>query len=490
MKAVRLLDEEPEAIEIEFEATSGEIPNMGDPYAGLTGSDDARGELFVTSVTGKSGKNLLRRETCGQERNEKGGPLAASTQHIFVDNNFVQVPILQGVKKVRLEAGTALPDLGSVQGFVRLRLPTETETRILSAPFEGQVVETGNTRIKFSDGGPNGIAYEVSGEARALLAVRGLNAQKAYLAGAGSFSSGRIFGTGKSVGQDYQGQPAFAEVVLVTRETEADYPFTLSRSLPQFSVWDYPAAFEVETSSAKAFDAEYGKVNSTGACSEASSDAALLPFSLCITSMRPSWGDSLHGQFVIAAPDTPALAGNLSALEVVLRTLETDDRQSPLPVGHRQFVVLSRGYGGDEPFIRANDYVLIEDFPGMEESKILSVDGTLVVRLPQELDRMTLDVTNLGNAANSGAGHEARLLGIENGSLRFALSGPRESFVQFQPRNSDGKAMATNNERIEAGNEPEQWIGSLRVSGAPATLEIVYAARQEKLEFPFSLRVE
>ena len=495
VKALRLHSGEPdsnegEIIEIELEATSGEIPNMGDPYAGVSGTDDARGQLFVTTVTDRSGKNLLREETCGKDRNDSGGALAANTQHIYVNEKFVQIPILQGTKSLRLGAGSKMEDLSGIEGFVRLRLPTETETRLVAAPFDGKVVETEQARIRFGDGGPNGVKYEVSGDPRAVLAVRALNAQKAYLAGAGSYSSGRLFGAGKSVGQSYQGQPVHVEVVLVTRETEADYPFSLSSPVPQFNVWDYPAAFEVQTQTAADFQANQGQIDSRGACEEAKSDDGLLPFALCMSSLRPSWGDSLHWQFIVAGPDTPSIAGNQSALEIELKSLEVDNKAEPVQIQHRQFVILSRAFGGEEPFIRENDYMLVEEVPGLEESQVLTASGNLIVRLPQELKRMALDVTNLGNAVAAEGGHGAVLTAIEDGSLKLALTGPRATFVQFVPKDREGKILPANNERIEAGEEPEEWVGSLRVSGVPSVLEIVYATKQAKLELPFTLKVQ
>lgn len=490
VKSLRLSEADPDVVEIEFAATSGKIPNMGEPHAGFAGNDEAHGELFISAVRDKSGQDTLRAETCGKERNSIGGPLSANTQYIYVNNDFVQIPVLQGDKAVRLVEGATLGELSKAEGFVRLRLPTQTKSHLLTAPFEGQVIETDRARIKFGDGAPNGLKYEVSGDPRAILTVRALNASKAYLAGAGSYSSGRFLGSGKSVGKNYQGQPAFAEVIVAERETGADYPFILESVTPQFNVWDYPAAFQVATQDAASFISAFGKVDSAAACEDAKSDPALEPFALCMNSMRPSWGDSLQGQFILAAPNAPALAENLSGIEVALSSITVEGGDAPLEVTHQEFVVLPIGFNGDKPYIDQNGYMLIEGLPGLEEAKITAVSGQLTVRFPLELERLSLDVTELGNVASRENGPSVRLVAIEDGSLRIEMTGSRDTLVQFIPKDREGKVLATNNERVEPGKAADQWVGSLRVSGVPASVDIVYAAKQSVMERPFSLSIE
>jgi hypothetical protein len=45
--------------------------------------------------------------------------------------------------------------------------------------------------------------------------------------------------------------------------------------------------------------------------------------------------------------------------------------------------------------------------------------------------------------------------------------------------------LAVNNARLDTTDEAGQWRASLSVSGRPTTLDIVFAAAQETLEYPF-----
>jgi hypothetical protein len=94
-------------------------------------------------------------------------------------------------------------------------------------------------------------------------------------------------------------------------------------------------------------------------------------------------------------------------------------------------------------------------------------------------------VTELGSRASHANGLTVRLVGFWNGSLQLDVSGPRERIVQFVPRDAAGQALAVNNARLDTTDEAGQWRASLSVSSRPTTLDIVFAAAQEILEYPF-----
>ncbi len=96
-------------------------------------------------------------------------------------------------------------------------------------------------------------------------------------------------------------------------------------------------------------------------------------------------------------------------------------------------------------------------------------------------------MTELGSRASPANGLTVRLVGFWTGSVQLDVSGPRERIVQFVPRDAAGQALAVNNARLDATGEPGHWRASLSVSGRPASLDIVFAAAQDVLEYPFDI---
>ncbi len=161
----------------------------------------------------------------------------------YVNNTFVQVPVVQGKKAVRLAPGAGVKDIAAITGYIDLRLPTRIETRRVEAPFEGQLVELPGLRIKLTESEPGAVKYEISGSSDRVLAVRGLNAAGQYLRSAGSYASNRMLGAGKTVSKSFAGTPAAVEFVIAAEEAVQRYPFEIAPVAPAFDQWDHPKPF-------------------------------------------------------------------------------------------------------------------------------------------------------------------------------------------------------------------------------------------------------
>ncbi len=131
---------------------------------------------FVNGLVNRDGRNLLREESCGAERNALGGDLDPADGMLFRNDNFVRVPILAGSKAVRLEPGATLSGIASVQGHIVLRLPTATKSYRIEAPFQSQTVSAPELRVVLGDSADGTIKYDISGRTDRLLAARALNA--------------------------------------------------------------------------------------------------------------------------------------------------------------------------------------------------------------------------------------------------------------------------------------------------------------------------
>ena len=489
LESLRFAEGEESLVEIKLEALSGELPNM-DIESMHAVKGDPRAQLFITHVRDHDGQELLRDEHCGRERNSVGGELKPTTRHHFVDKKFIRVPAVSGSKAVRLKPGVGIKDIASIEGYVGLRLPTQTETKRISAPFDGQVVEAPDVRVKFSEADPSTIKYEISGQSDRVLAIRALNGSKQYLRSAGSYASNRFLGSGKTVGKSFQGRPTVAELVVAREETVETYPFTLSPVSPRFDRWDYPKPYQVVTMSKNKFARSVAEVDLSAACEGRPADKQLKPFQLCPKSLRSGWR-SVQGQFQILAPDQPALQGNLSALELRIESVRTEaengGKGTKVPLEMGTYTKLRPTYGND--YLEDTPWLTAEEPPELKDKAIAGVQGRLVVRLPKRLAAVILDVTELGNSAQHESGLGAKLVEISDGRLKLQITGPRERIVQFVPRDAEGTALATNNSRLEPTEDSSQWVGSLSVSGIPATLDVVFAEVQDRLEYAFDLPV-
>ena len=61
--------------------------------------------------------------------------------------------------------------------------------------------------------------------------------------------------------------------------------------------------------------------------------------------------------------------------------------------------------------------------------------------------------------------------------------------MQFVPRDRDGTVLATNNARLERVEDSAHWLATVSVSGTPASLDVVFAEIQDRLDFAFDLPV-
>ncbi len=488
LQALRFAEGEEDVIEVEFEALSGALPNMAvDTMHAIKG--EPRAELFITHVRDNYGREMLRTEDCGPARNALGGELKPTTRYHQVDNASVFVAAVSGSKAVRLVPGASIRDIASVAGHFRLRLATRTETRRITAPFAGAVIEAPEVRVKLAEADSGTIKYEISGRSDRVLAVRALNGSAQYLRGAGSYASGRLLGAGKTVGKSFQGRPVIAEFIVAAEETVETYPFRLSPVAPRFESWDFPKPFRVAAIGKKAFAQKAAKLDLSAACAGRPADRQLKPFQLCPKSFRVGWG-MVRGQFRLLGPGQPALDRNLSALELRIESVRVAGQAAgaeSIPLAMASFVDLRSFYGKD--YLEGTPWLDTAQPDALEDKTIAAVQGRLVVRLPKRLARLTVDVTELGNAAVHNSGLGAKLVEIGDGRLKLEITGPRERVVQFVPRDGAGTVLAANNERLERVENSSHWLATLAVSGRPATLDIVFAEAQDRLDYAFDLPV-
>ena len=328
VRAVRLWKGDPSVREIELEASSGEIHNMGiDTMHDVKGRP--RAQFFVTHIRGAEGADLMREESCGKDRNHLGAELAPRAGMRFVDGKWFQVPEVRGKKTVRLKEAARLKDVQSLRGYVRLRLPTRIEVKRVEAPFPGKVVESDDVRLKLVPGKARDVKYELSGQTDRVLAVRAVNGRGEYLESGGSSASGRLIGRGKSVTKSFKGQPKAAEIIIASEEVEKDYPFEL-RSLDMVSnTPSYSKSPALPPMDRKEFAAKFASTEYDTPCEEGKPEQNAGPFLICSLQLSQDFrfgssdGTSLHPH--------PAKRNHFSTRK---RRRLRRDRSSPLLAPH------------------------------------------------------------------------------------------------------------------------------------------------------------
>ena len=106
-----------ELVEISIAVLSGEIPNMTVESLHEV-SGETRAQLVITAVNNVTGIDLLREERCGSERNGLPGDLQSSSRSRYVNNTFVQVPVVQALRQIPevvLQVGEVVGDPGFIE---------------------------------------------------------------------------------------------------------------------------------------------------------------------------------------------------------------------------------------------------------------------------------------------------------------------------------------------------------------------------------------
>lgn len=490
VKALKLKEQEDkeaqaqQVVEVELQARSNFLPNIGvESMHETKGAPQA--ELFVSRILDSSGQELLRTESCGKDRNSVGGILQPKPSSLYINNQFVQRHIFEGVKAIRLKPKASHTDIRRLEGSIILNLPVGVETRLVEAPFGGKVVETPGVRLLFKQAGPSAVRYDISGKASHALAVRALNQAKEFLAGNGASAMGRIVGRGKSVEKRFKGKPAFVEVVVANKIAVQEYPFTLDSVTPKFDEWTWPKPYTVHTSNKKAFLARYRRFNKMKGCGGNPPSRKLRPFSVCAESFRPLFGQ-IVGQVKVSAPNAAEIRGNASSVEVHIESLNIKGATKRRRIKFQEYAYFSPSSSEEtlEDYVSVNVPDPDREFSGKE---ITGIGGRLVVLLPRRITKMTLDMTRLGNEVAAKRGLRARLIAFEDGRAHLEITGRRYKLLQFVPRGKDNAVLATNNINVSATETKGKWLAKIQISGTPKVLDIVYARRQDVLQYRFNV---
>lgn len=466
LKSVALSEKEGAGIELTIESIGTEIANLGKDVGG-------RVKLAVTGVQDEAGNELLRRESCGKERNDK----PAKVKHWYGDDK------VKNEKTVRLIPSATPSKIASIKGYVRLRLPTEVETITISQPKVGTAVEENGIRIEITKFGGKSVSYRLSGAMSNLLEVRALNANNQPLQSGGSWSSGGMFGGGKSVGRNFRGNIKQLEFIIATKSQVNKYPYELNSARPK-----------------NARENTHGKPLKLLPLSLAQFERAV-PRNFAAEPNEPLLAETRTGPFIVRLRSIGSFFGLVPQLEVV--TAEVKGLDQLLSVGkieldslilknktrHRtneengvqwQNLNFSNYYGKKYLQGRVSFMTKIE----AEPENLESLRGKIVFRAPSSVSPLVLDKVDVGQSVSMGDFSAVLTKLSRNG---FVLKGQSQKtlLLGVEAFNTENKLLWMSSKQLKPTNVG--WEGNFSVSGVPSKIVLYVTDKYEEKIYPFKL---
>lgn len=470
LAGVRLTEASPQALELEIKAMGMKLPNVGD-------NPESMLALSIKSVRDKDGKELLREESCGRERNS----LPASASSSFGGDTMT------AVKKVRLQDAVHHADVAAIQGSVRLRLPTQVETVPLLNPKVGDHIEREGLRIEVTKIESGTVSYRVSGETERLLHLRAKNAKGEPLAWGGTYAMGGAFGSGKSVTREFKGQVASVEFVLAQAVEQKDFAFELKGAHPQKTdSWTIDKPPTYEAVSKEELKRDYAKQVSAPkryrppvASGKAGAGLGIVDLEM-VNIFR-----NLQLHFSLYLPPLKNLDGSIAAAELEVREIVQADGTVHHPVAGgavwRMPLTLS-GSGDDAVSGRTSLETGIET----KSDALRSVSGRLWMNVPLALEKTTFPVADVGAEMATHCGM-MRIIEVKRDGVSLEGSGDAACLFALRAFDGEGKNMRINNVSIK--RKPQGWQGTLSLNGVPGSLELVMMKKIKRMDFPFTLTV-
>lgn len=464
---VRLTDTDPRLVEIEIKATASNLPNVGD-------SADSAMDLSISSVRDKDGKELLREEPCGRDRNS----LAAHPSFSFGNG------VLSATKKVRLLDSVHHADIASILGNVRLNVPTRIEAVAVINPKIGDHIEREGLRIEVTKAEPNSVSYRVSGKTGRLLHLRAKNDKGEYLTSGGLSSMGSPFG--KSTTLEIKGKIASLEFILAQAVEPKDFPFELKGAHPQAKdgwTLDKPPAYEAY----KRADIKRDYTRQVSAPKRYQSPLASGKAGPAMVDLNQvSTFRDVRLSFSPYLPLLKNLDGALSAAEFEIQKLTFADGSTHQSAegqpAWRAPVSLSRNGSDDYVSGRAE----VETGITGKSAQLSSVSGRLWLNVPLAFERSTLPVTDVGTQLTTYCG-PMRITEIAQNGVKLEGDGDPACLFAVRALNAEGKDLRINNASLI--RQPPTWRLQMSMNAIPNSFELIMVKKSERLNYPFTLTV-
>ncbi len=476
IEAVRLGSDADVGLELVVDGFAGEIPNV-------TGAAE-RARLFVDSVKSTAGRELVRPEPCGKERNALPAPFKTS------------IPgRLKAEKTVRLVRDADAGDLGAVSGRVELDLPTRTEAVTLPHPGPASPLRRDGTTFVAPkvDGGD--VSYQITGAKDRVLLFRGLNDRGQPLSQTSAYASDFLFGEGTAGGKTFAGKVDRLEVVFATQEQRLTFPFTLTDvSLQGKAGHPFPdrtPPFRPYTFATLQSEGSRPLPPRTDHASRAI--ARLDPFEVYLDGAEAFYVMKID--LTVRSPDLPDLDRAFSPARLDLKRVELKDGTVLEPPVTDPGTKASLFQSSWSPRVRfagvSQDGTLASPLWIMVDTKakpdeLRRLEGSLTVRFPKTLDAVRMSDLTVGRRIDAGAA-TITVAARGRGSLTLRTDRDGDRIVYVRVLNGEGQAVSYSPNVTEGDHGA--WSFELSTANGYSTAEILLAREFDTRTYPFVLEV-
>ena len=462
---LRLGTDPAAGLEVVVEGFANEVPNVG--------ASEDRVRLFVDSVKATDGRELLRPEACGRDRNNQPATFKSTGGKR-----------LRATKRVRLIAGADPKTLQSLTGRVQLRLPTRTEVVTLAHPASGATADRYGAAFTVTGIEGGRVSYQIAGAGSRLLLFRALNAKGQPLASPSAFSSGFMFGEGVSGQRQYAGTVDRLEIVFAAEEETLELPFTLTDFAPAGKAGSLALdrTAEFRPYSAQALRREFPRARGAG---------PLEPFELSLDRVQSFF--AMRFDFTLRSPAVPNFERGFSAGQLRLTRVELNDGSvltppavdpaSPAAMRSRWESAI-RFSGAPKDGRLSTSLSLYVDTKAKPED-LKAVRGTLTMQYPRTLETLTLDDLTVGRQVQQGdLTVTVAARGRKSVTLATSRDGDRVYYIRLLA--ADGRALAYFGPNITEGPGGARRF-ELSPLNPPVKAEIIVAGQVDRQTLPVSL---
>ena len=513
LKKMGLLATDDSVIELNINVEGKGFENLSGESMHKSENSSAT-SLLITRVEDNAGNDVLREELCGKSRNHVAEPLTSMRDKQFINGEWVTKAIkVSGNQSVRLKKNVPLSSVTKIAGKIVVRAGTRTKVQVLQSPFYKKIIKTNKVRMYFRKSNANTVKYDLSGDMQHIMAIRAKNAKGQYLASAsGSATSSE---NTKKISKTFKGKIASIEVIVAEKMESKEYPFVINKIIPRYGKPVKGTQRVMSSTFKKTFLRKHAKVKFKGVCKD-KQEVSLGNFVVCLNKFGDRWGRETGGEFDVFAPDDDALQNDLAAGMLSINSVITDrgekiafDKNETFDFDYKFDTSYNKKKKEWEITNRRLQASYINVYSDKEELKnktIKTVEGTLSIRIANNVKYIQLGATELGVVKKGEKGIKANVAAFEDWNTYVDIQGPADKILRIMPLSKNGIILKTDNDRItekkyrtwglsekdkkKIESLPKKWQGIATIYGKPDVIRIYYADRFEVIKRPFKIIIK
>jgi len=347
---------------------------------------------------------------------------------------------------------------------------------------QAQQIDRDHLRIKLSQSAADTLDYEVYGDSKRLLAVRGLNKNGQPLSQSSSMSSGFLFGEGLSKTQSFAGQVASAELVLSTRDIEKRFPFKLTQTHPRIiNSESRHAPTTIETYSLAQLQRKFKNAPpSLTDSNNLKAETVTGPFRIALNGVSSFM--SLRTTLSVYAPLIPGFTDNLTGMLMEVTAIENEAGENLIKGQSKSNLIGLSEDWQDKTRLQAQTSISFEE--RIKKTDVHIIKGQLHLRLPKKIHTASMQLLNVGDHIQI-EDKKITLKRIDDKGFTLDFGAQLPPLIAVNAYNAENNSIWLPHPRLE--NLDDHWIGSFNTHGEFKRIELMLASEQEIKKYEFEL---